>query len=30
MPTNEYELSVYALGQNGESPPLVETAVTSE
>ncbi|KAJ8282968.1 hypothetical protein COCON_G00054870 [Conger conger] len=29
MPTAEYELSVFALGKDGESPPLVETAVTS-
>ncbi|XP_041117617.1 fibronectin-like isoform X1 [Polyodon spathula] len=29
MPGVEYVLSVYAQGQNGESAPLVETAVTS-
>ncbi|XP_033899677.3 fibronectin-like isoform X1 [Acipenser ruthenus] len=29
MPAVEYVLSVYAQGQNGESAPLVETAVTS-
>lgn len=29
QPTVEYEVSVYAQGQNGESPPLVQTAVTS-
>uniref|UniRef100_A0A8C9TVG3 Fibronectin n=1 Tax=Scleropages formosus TaxID=113540 RepID=A0A8C9TVG3_SCLFO len=29
MPTSEYELSVYSLGQDVESTPLVETAVTT-
>jgi len=29
QPTVEYMVSVYAQNQNGESLPLVETAVTS-
>lgn len=30
QPTVEYEVSVYAQSQNGESKPLVQTAVTSK
>lgn len=29
QPTVEYVVSVYAQNQNGESQPLVQTAVTS-
>lgn len=29
QPTVEYEVSVYAQSPNGESKPLVQTAVTS-
>ena len=30
MPTQEYVLSVFALAQDGESTPVVESAMTSQ